>query len=438
MKKFISLFFASAIALSAAAESSVPAIQNDFMPKADMFKFGSSLNAFRPQKMQRPVQGKYNRTEDTRGASPIEGTWTFVVGDNYFKDSKGYVADEWVATVDENNMVTFTNSGNEFFKLVARYNPKTHSLNFMRRKLAEAEGMTVYQEPFKYNWEETKLNKQSLFAYYNEYEDAIVFQDDLGIAWSAYADAAGKEFKGYYNILDMSVCYHPVGGEWKSLGDASFTDGWLAPGFGIEDATYKVELQQNKDDENLYRLVNPYKSGPMADSNDCTEDGYIVFDVTDPDHVIFKFANAGYSNESNGCLMFFVYNYYGILCLINPYYTPEEILLEIGDEYPFTTFKEGKLHFDNSGKLPDVRFGLQYPPTFGYFWKDQQGNPATAKMDGGLTFPGYESTGIGSIGVDGNADVEYFNLQGVRVINPEPGQILIKRQGNTVTKEVVR
>jgi len=37
-----------------------------------------------------------------------------------------------------------------------------------------------------------------------------------------------------------------------------------------------------------------------------------------------------------------------------------------------------------------------------------------------------------------DAPVEYFNLQGVRVANPEAGQLVIKRQGSTVTKIVVR
>ncbi|MDE6528415.1 MAG: hypothetical protein K2L78_05160 [Muribaculaceae bacterium] len=39
---------------------------------------------------------------------------------------------------------------------------------------------------------------------------------------------------------------------------------------------------------------------------------------------------------------------------------------------------------------------------------------------------------------DANAPVEYYNLQGVRVANPEAGQLVIKRQGSTVTKVIVR
>lgn len=58
-------------------------------------------------------------------------------------------------------------------------------------------------------------------------------------------------------------------------------------------------------------------------------------------------------------------------------------------------------------------------------------------------FGGYEFTPGGTGGIDDviaadeNAPVEYFNLQGVRVENPQPG-IYVKRQGNKVSKVVVR
>lgn len=40
--------------------------------------------------------------------------------------------------------------------------------------------------------------------------------------------------------------------------------------------------------------------------------------------------------------------------------------------------------------------------------------------------------------VDENAPVEYFNLQGVRVANPAEGGIYIRRQGNKVSKILVK
>lgn len=58
-------------------------------------------------------------------------------------------------------------------------------------------------------------------------------------------------------------------------------------------------------------------------------------------------------------------------------------------------------------------------------------------------FSGFEFTAGGTGGIDDviandeNAPVEYFNLQGVRVENPQPG-IYVKRQGNKVSKVVIR
>ncbi len=47
------------------------------------------------------------------------------------------------------------------------------------------------------------------------------------------------------------------------------------------------------------------------------------------------------------------------------------------------------------------------------------------------------STGVAAIAVDDNAPAEYYNLQGVRVANPDNG-IYIVRRGAKVTKELVR
>lgn len=48
-----------------------------------------------------------------------------------------------------------------------------------------------------------------------------------------------------------------------------------------------------------------------------------------------------------------------------------------------------------------------------------------------------EASGIDAVAADSDADVEFFNLQGVRVDNPTPG-LYIRRQGTEVTKVIVR
>jgi len=66
--------------------------------------------------------------------------------------------------------------------------------------------------------------------------------------------------------------------------------------------------------------------------------------------------------------------------------------------------------------------------------------PLTVKFDTPVythNFTEYVSTGIEDIVVDENAPVEYYNLQGVRVANPENG-LYIRRQGNKATKVLVK
>ncbi len=50
---------------------------------------------------------------------------------------------------------------------------------------------------------------------------------------------------------------------------------------------------------------------------------------------------------------------------------------------------------------------------------------------------GLPTNGIADIVADENAPVEYFNLRGIRVENPENG-LYIRRQGNKVTKVIVK
>ena len=50
----------------------------------------------------------------------------------------------------------------------------------------------------------------------------------------------------------------------------------------------------------------------------------------------------------------------------------------------------------------------------------------------------HAAAGIADITTDENAPVEFFNLQGVRIAEPAAGQIVIRRQGNKVSKVFVK
>lgn len=80
--------------------------------------------------------------------------------------------------------------------------------------------------------------------------------------------------------------------------------------------------------------------------------------------------------------------------------------------------------------------------TVGYNKDINQNNYAMPVFDFRLEYfdpeyEGYEIAGVANIATEENAPVEYFNLQGVRVANPENG-IYVIRQGNKVSKKVIR
>lgn len=114
--------------------------------------------------------------------------------------------------------------------------------------------------------------------------------------------------------------------------------------------------------------------------------------------------------------------------------------------------EEGTAKYFNVGKMPEdyvlqhVNGITQNRPVLGF---------VTFPVEAGKTYYlfnpksqigmyGFEFTATGGTGGiddvianDENAPVEYFNLQGVRVENPQPG-IYVKRQGNKVSKVVIR
>ena len=86
---------------------------------------------------------------------------------------------------------------------------------------------------------------------------------------------------------------------------------------------------------------------------------------------------------------------------------------------------------DESIKVYDANYGTQLVPEGGQVW--QYGDGERVDMTTTITFP--KDNAVESVfGDDENAPVEYFNLQGLRVINPQAGQLLIKRQGSKSSK----
>lgn len=224
--------------------------------------------------------------------------------------------------------------------------------------------------------------------------------------------------------------------KWDSRGEVDYTDDIVAPGFYWEGIpsdpnadnsqylghveTYKVEIEENKETSRLYRLVNPYHAegwkytgNNFHEANGCKH--FLYIDATNPDAVEIIPSYPGFTYGSMGTMLVASMNH--ALETPNAAYCGK---LENG----VITFPARAILHGFTRDLNDTthEMKLYYGNVSGKF-----------KVD--LTTSGISDV---TIGVNDNAPVEYFNLQGVRVANPAAGELVIKRQGDKVSKTVIR
>ena len=100
-------------------------------------------------------------------------------------------------------------------------------------------------------------------------------------------------------------------------------------------------------------------------------------------------------------------------------------------------------HWGNAGDMNMKRVPWSFWGNAFNYGKSMKGEKFNVRANFGQmpyahSFEAYDATtGIEDITVDENAPVEYYNLQGVRVENPENG-LYIRRQGNKATKVLVK
>ena len=154
--------------------------------------------------------------------------------------------------------------------------------------------------------------------------------------------------------------------------------------------------------------------------------------------------NDGYKNEATS-------NYFPVEVTIREgetlHYSTTCYSTKLGDEVIEETTPETDTPATSGMPLDEAVPGSVTGATTYYFYIPSGGaisfyttkGTDTNKSDAvSLSFTG-AATGVEDIVADGeNGAVEYFNMQGMRVVNPVAGSLLIKRQGNTVTKVLVK
>lgn len=129
--------------------------------------------------------------------------------------------------------------------------------------------------------------------------------------------------KGEAQMLDYTtfeVAFSNDNADWTSLGNTDFGDGWilssyLKPEYTVLDALYPVEIQRNKKDANLYRLIEPWGSNsPIADFNKNPRKRNLEFSIGSK-AIFITPQEAGFTDEDGN---FTVFNFEGYLKAANP------------------------------------------------------------------------------------------------------------------------
>ena len=385
----------------------------------------------------------------------ITGDYVGTIGDYYFEDSVGEYEDD-VTAVQDGTTVTFS-SPSFNTDVIATIDPATGVITFNPSEnlgAIELDGTTYYVQfqPMQWITDDPSTGKghvayEPYSATYNAETHEITFPADHGFVWNAYRDQALTALAGTLNGFDVvkltwvDPSIDPNEG-WTSLGEATFKDGWLLPGVKIDQTDpanwYKVELQQNDENEKVYRLVDPYKGNcPIAQYNESTKPGYIQFDVTDPDHVVFATdVNAGFANSQMGIRTLYCSNTYGAMVeLANANGIPvDELLANMGEGYQFSTFKDGIVTIPSwigeNGYENEAAFGLT-AGEIDYGWIDTEKKPLN--MEAKIFFPGVDS--IRELNAKSEATSEvYYNLHGQRIAKPTVPGLYIRNNQKIVVR----
>lgn len=455
MKKFYSLLAAGAVIFSAAASVSGSGAKT-LSTKAPKRTVKTHEVASFPTQPVAVKDSKSIRGMRKADSNPsIEGGWAFYVGDFYLEDKVNYglaIYDYYMATVvptEEGDSIYFEPCNDGRMQFRGTWNSEENTFSIKKEHLEDLKTsnglMEIYQQPFEYVEEIDDVKDiDALVGTYFPEEGLITFPANQGIYWPGLINGVEE---GWFDALDFILGNQfddsqSNAGEWTDIGMATFVDGWLVPAMGLnqQQNSYTVPLQQSDNNKYVYRLVDPYQLGPVAPYNMSETPGYIVFDISDKDHVIFLPSDAGFVNGAiipGGITQFYVYNKLGEAVTSLPDMSLEDIIAMEASYIPFTTYKNntitlGSIRSPETGQTVfDANFGTQFNPFGGMTW-------GGANMTASITFPNGYNAEVADICVDENAPVEYFNLQGQRVINPAKGQIVIKRQGGATVKELVK
>lgn len=241
----------------------------------------------------------------------------------------------------------------------------------------------------------------------------------------------GNQSGNFYITMPDASEYDP-NADWTDIGNAIYTDVFtelVNPNNPPHD-TWEVPMQQSISDPRHYRLVNPYKDWKYPGvTYDTKTDHYLELYIKDYD----GFSLVGIPIFDTGL----DFSGYGRYYVWN----------EVADLVKNNIDSYLELYYSYMGCLGLLQDGvITYAPQclidydlyynfFGYFnrldFDYGEFYEANTRGDFRIVMP--DNSGLTKIDHESLA-VEYYNLQGVKLAAPQPGELVIRKQGSKITK----
>ncbi|MBP3537864.1 MAG: hypothetical protein J6J93_10070 [Muribaculaceae bacterium] len=214
--------------------------------------------------------------------------------------------------------------------------------------------------------------------------------------------------------------------KWTSLGQTDVTCDILESVFETIPSDMKAEIQQNKENPAVYRLVDLYKANNPNIDEDAWDalPQYVYFDLTDPDYVTVQPVDLGV-NIGAGAIIVQSYYFY----LVDHGKTEEKAKeMASGGKYDATSHI---VTFDDNSL---VLAADDWTPVEG-----EKGAIYGANLSGKMQFAiPTGTTGVDNIAVDANAPRRLYDLRGAEVTGKAAPGIYIEKRGTVARKVIIR
>lgn len=298
-----------------------------------------------------------------------------------------------------------------------------------------------------------------IVARYNPQNGVLSFPEGVMISWIDYANPEGTldeydegEWYDIHSAARSGDLEKEKPENWTALGEATLIDGWITPRFFVdhtrrENWLHPQLLQYNKK-KNIYRLVDPFNHGLPGTKNDCEKTGYIEFDVTDPNHVVFNRIDAGWTCREIGVNKFYAYNVIGYYMQDlresgENWETAQQFLMAYNNpDLPYTTFKNNTVDLGAmlyAGELVyDANFGNEIYTAGGNVWIGFNMRSKIYFPDVEIKEPQIDFDGNPSVIYDGTSRSALISLEYKAENKPDDAYVFVMVTDNKTGRNIAR